>query len=296
MLKILNIDKPPGWSSFDVIRWVRRRYQEKKAGHLGTLDPLATGVLPVFLGKATKLISLFNEQDKVYRATIRLGVRTDTFDAEGQILAEHDPSGVSETEVKDWLQAHLGWQEQPTPSFSAVKLQGVPAYRLARRGEDLELPSRKVCFEALILENFAPPEVVVTVHCSKGTYIRSLAEQLGQALGVGAHLSALRRLRCGSRFLIEGAQTLEQLAQTELPWMDSSRLLSDLPWLALPQSDRERVRQGQPIWLAPEAEPDPSRSANSSWYQVGNGEELWALGSLKSDERGLCFQPNKVLI
>lgn len=250
----------------------------------------------MFLGKATKLISLFNEQDKVYRATIRLGVRTDTFDAEGQILAEHDPSGVSETEVKDWLQAHLGWQEQPTPSFSAVKLQGVPAYRLARRGEDLELPSRKVCFEALILENFAPPEVVVTVHCSKGTYIRSLAEQLGQALGVGAHLSALRRLRCGSRFLIEGAQTLEQLAQTELPWMDSSRLLSDLPWLALPQSDRERVRQGQPIWLAPEAEPDPSRSANSSWYQVGNGEELWALGSLKSDERGLCFQPNKVLI
>ena len=92
MLRILNIDKPRGWTSFDVIRWVRRQFQVKKAGHLGTLDPLATGVLPVFLGKATKLISLFNEQDKVYRATVRFGIRTDTFDAEGQILAEWDPS------------------------------------------------------------------------------------------------------------------------------------------------------------------------------------------------------------
>ena len=180
MLRILNIDKPRGWTSFDVIRWARRQFQEKKAGHLGTLDPLATGVLPVFLGKATKLISLFNEQDKVYRATVRFGIRTDTFDAEGQILAERDPSSVNETMVNEWLQRHLGWQDQQTPVHSAVKLQGTPAYRLARRGEAPELPMRRVFLEQLKLERFVSPEVEITVHCSKGTYIRSLAEQLGQ--------------------------------------------------------------------------------------------------------------------
>jgi tRNA pseudouridine55 synthase len=250
VLRILNIDKPRGWTSFDVIRWARRQFQEKKAGHLGTLDPLATGVLPVFLGKATKLISLFNEQDKVYRATVRFGIRTDTFDAEGQILAERDPSSVNETMVNEWLQRHLGWQDQQTPVHSAVKLQGTPAYRLARRGEAPELPTRRVFLEQLKLECFASPEAEITVHCSKGTYIRSLAEQLGQDLRVGAHLSALRRLRCGSRFVIEEAKTPEQLAQEVNPWMDSSRVLSDFPVLRLPLEDRERIRQGQTVPLS----------------------------------------------
>ena len=164
MLRILNIDKPRGWTSFDVIRWARRQFQEKKAGHLGTLDPLATGVLPVFLDKATKLISLFNEQDKVYRATVRFGIRTDTFDAEGQILAERDPSSVNETMVNEWLQRHLGWQDQQTPVHSAVKLRGTPAYRLARRGEAPELPMRRVFLEQLKLERFVSPEAEITVH------------------------------------------------------------------------------------------------------------------------------------
>ena len=297
MLRILNIDKPRGWTSFDVIRWARRQFQEKKAGHLGTLDPLATGVLPVFLDKATKLISLFNEQDKVYRATVRFGIRTDTFDAEGQILAERDPSSVNETMVNEWLQRHLGWQDQQTPVHSAVKLRGTPAYRLARRGEAPELPMRRVFLEQLKLERFVSPEAEITVHCSKGTYIRSLAEQLGQDLCVGAHLSALRRLRCGSRFVIEEAKTPEQLAQEVSPWMDSSKVLSDFPALRLPLEDRERIRQGQnvPLSLASESAV-PNDHTTEAWYQAGDEQELWALGSLHLGERGLCFQPNKVLI
>ena len=297
MLRILNIDKPRGWTSFDVIRWARRQFQEKKAGHLGTLDPLATGVLPVFLDKATKLISLFNEQDKVYRATVRFGIRTDTFDAEGQILAERDPSSVNETMVNEWLQRHLGWQDQQTPVHSAVKLRGTPAYRLARRGEAPELPMRRVFLEQLKLERFVSPEAEITVHCSKGTYIRSLAEQLGQDLRVGAHLSALRRLRCGSRFVIEEAKTPEQLAQEVSPWMDSSKVLSDFPALRLPLEDRERIRQGQnvPLSLASESAV-PNEHTTEAWYQAGDEQELWALGSLHLGERGPCFQPNKVLI
>ena len=297
MLRILNIDKPRGWTSFDVIRWARRQFHEKKAGHLGTLDPLATGVLPVFLGKATKLISLFNEQDKVYRATVRFGIRTDTFDAEGQILAERDPSSVNETMVNEWLQRHLGWQDQQTPVYSAVKLQGTPSYRLARRGEAPELPMRRVFLEQLKLERFVPPEVEITVHCSKGTYIRSLAEQLGQDLCVGAHLSALRRLRCGSRFVIEEAKTPEQLAQEVSPWMDSSKVLSDFPALRLPPEDRERIRQGQnvPLSLASESAV-PNDHTTEACYQAGDEQELWALGSLHLGEQGPCFQPNKVLI
>ena len=297
MLKILNIDKPHGWTSFDVIRWARRRFQEKKAGHLGTLDPLATGVLPVFLGKATKLISLFNEQDKVYRATVRFGIRTDTFDAEGQILAERDPSSVNETMVNKWLQRHLGWQDQLTPVHSAVKLQGTPAYRLARRGEALKLPMRRVFLKQLKLEYFALPEAELTVHCSKGTYIRSLAEQLGQDLRVGAHLSALRRLRCGTRFIIEEAKTPEQLAQEVNPWMDSSRVLSDFPALRLHLGERERIRQGQTVPLSPiSGSAFPNGYTTEAWYQAGDEQELWALGSLHLGEQGPCFQPNKVLI
>jgi len=251
----------------------------------------------VFLGKATKLISLFNEQDKVYRATVRFGIRTDTFDAEGQILAERDPSSVNETMVNEWLQRHLGWQDQQTPVHSAVKLQGTPAYRLARRGEAPELPMRRVFLEQLKLERFVSPEVEITVHCSKGTYIRSLAEQLGQDLCVGAHLSALRRLRCGSRFVIEEAKTPEQLAQEVSPWMDSSKVLSDFPALRLPPEDRERIRQGQnvPLSLASESAV-PNDHTTEACYQAGDEQELWALGSLHLGEQGPCFQPNKVLI
>jgi tRNA pseudouridine55 synthase len=233
----------------------------------------------------------------VYRATVHFGIRTDTFDAEGQILAEWDPSPVNETMVIEWLQRHLGWQDQQTPVHSAVKLQGTPAYRMARRGEAPELPMRRVFLEQLRLERFVSPEAEITVHCSKGTYIRSLAEQLGRDLRVGAHLSALRRLRCGSRFAIEEAKTPEQLAQEVNPWMDSSRVLSDFPALRLTLEDRERIRQGQTVPLSPTSgSAVPNDHTTEAWYQAGDEQELWAIGSLHLGERGPCFQPNKVLI
>jgi tRNA pseudouridine55 synthase len=299
MLRILNIDKPVGWTSFDVVRFLRRHFQEKKAGHLGTLDPLASGVLPVFLGKATKLISLFNEQDKVYRATLRFGVRTDTFDAEGQILEERDASQLTEHQVLRWLQTHEGWQEQATPAYSAVKINGVPAYELARRGHTVETKSRRVCLEALRLERFTAPDAEITVHCSKGTYIRALAEQIGQDLGVGAHLIALRRLGCGLTFQIEDAISPDELAQHDSPLIDPARVLQTFPKLQLSPADRGKIAQGQAVRV-PSPLPQQTVSLGSTtndWYQVGDETpEIWALGCLRQDAHGYLFQPNKVLI
>ena len=139
MLGILNIDKPKGWSSFDVIRFLKRLFNEKKAGHLGTLDPLASGVLPVFLGKGTRLIPYFNETDKIYRAHIHLGIRTDTFDAEGKILEEIKCPDFSKKELESALDSFRGRHLQSVPAFSAVKIEGKRAYHLAREGKVLKL-------------------------------------------------------------------------------------------------------------------------------------------------------------
>ena len=140
MLGILNIDKPKGWSSFDVIRFLKRLFNEKKAGHLGTLDPLASGVLPIFLGKGTRLIPYFNETDKVYRALIDLGIRTDTFDAEGKILEDNKCPEFSKQELESALDSFRGRHLQSVPAFSAVKIEGKRAYQLAREGKVLKMP------------------------------------------------------------------------------------------------------------------------------------------------------------
>ena len=148
-LRIISIDKPKGWTSFDVVRFVKRQFQEKKVGHLGTLDPMATGVLPVFLGQATRLIPLFNNVDKTYRAVCKFGESTDTYDAEGTITQTLDSSFLNPQEVKKAVYSFLGQQEQQTPAFSAAKVNGVPAYKLARQGLEVPVKIRTVTFHEL---------------------------------------------------------------------------------------------------------------------------------------------------
>lgn len=223
---VIVLDKPSGVSSNHALTRVkhllgrahpeldlRRRRQGVKFGFLGTLDPLATGVLPLFVGKATKLISAFEGLDKTYRVTLRLGQRTDTFDAEGRVLEERPLDGLAPDAVRAAIVACAGEQVQRVPAFSAVKIGGVPAYRLARTGQAVPVRERTVRLWDLEVESVTLPEAVFRVSCGAGTYMRALAEQLGQTLGVGAHVLALRRLACGSLFALENSYTLERLEQ-----------------------------------------------------------------------------------
>ena len=218
---ILNVDKPAGWTSFDVVRFVRGRCGERRVGHAGTLDPEATGVLPLLLGQATRLTEYLVDSTKTYEATVRLGVETDTYDAEGEVVASIDASGVTRNAVEAALVAFRGEIMQTPPLFSAIKREGEALYRKARRGETVELEPRPVRVEQLDIMTYAPPQLDLRIVCSKGFYVRSLAHDVGAALGVGGSLAALRRTRVGS-FHVEDAIDIETLREelTSGAWRD----------------------------------------------------------------------------
>jgi tRNA pseudouridine55 synthase len=207
---ILNVNKPQGKTSFSIVSLVKRLSGEKRVGHAGTLDPLATGVLPVCLGQGTRVIPFLLEATKTYQAEIELGVTTDTYDATGAITGGGDPSEVSREQLLSALKDFTGLIEQVPPMYSAVKHQGKPLYQLARSGIKVKRKSRKRWVYHLELIGWQPPVATIEVECSKGTYIRSLAHDLGQLLGCGAHLKSLTRLRCGL-FHIEDAVSLPKL-------------------------------------------------------------------------------------
>ena len=205
----LIVDKPVGWTSHDVVDAARRWLGTRRVGHLGTLDPLATGVLPLAIREATKLVPFVGQGDKVYVGTIRLGVSTETYDGEGRVTREHDGPLPSEAAVRRALEAFVGEIEQVPPMYSSVKRHGVPLYRLARRGEEVERAPRAVHIHEIRMHHYAPPEIGVEVRCSPGTYVRTLAHELGQRLGCGAHLSGLRRTY-SHPFALSQARTPEE--------------------------------------------------------------------------------------
>lgn len=213
---IFNIDKSPGMTSHDVVARVRRITHQRKAGHAGTLDPMATGVLPVVLGKATRLVEYLADADKAYRAVLMLGATSDTYDREGHITPAPDALMPDPEQVEEALERFRGEIEQLPPMHSAIKVGGKKLYELARAGIVVERQARHVTIKKLQLEVFDPPRLQIFVECSKGTYIRSLAHDLGDVLGTGAYLQDLTRTRHGP-FSIEGAITLEGLeaAMTE---------------------------------------------------------------------------------
>ena len=249
---ILNVNKPSGPTSFDIIRLVRKGTGVRKAGHAGTLDPMASGVLLVLVGQAVRVSEYLMDLPKTYRAIIRLGVSTDTYDAEG--TPSHEPRAVdaSKEELEAALASFVGEIDQTPPAYSAVKVAGQPAHRLARKGAPVALASRRARIDRIELLRFDSPDVEIEVECGKGTYIRSLAHDLGEALGCGGHLAALERTRVGP-FSVDSARSLDELerafkagdwAALLLP-MDCG--LIHLPAITLHIEDEKDIRHGQAV-------------------------------------------------
>ena len=238
------LDKPVGLSSNAALQKAKRTLGAAKAGHAGTLDPLASGLLVLLFGEATKFAGPLLDADKEYIATLKLGERTSTGDAEGEILQKR---AVSIEGLARVLEAFKGEIEQVPPMHSALKHKGTPLYRLARRGEAVERAPRRVRILELETLELEPPRLVLRVVCSKGTYIRVLAEDIGEALGCGAHLAGLRRTGSG-RFRIEDAVTLESLERTSV--LSLPALLEGLPRAELDASQEARLRQGQALQIS----------------------------------------------
>jgi tRNA pseudouridine55 synthase len=252
---VLMLDKAPGASSNAALQQAKRLYQAAKAGHAGTLDPLATGLLPILFGEATKFSSDLLEADKSYAAEIRLGVSTTTADAEGEAIAERAVS-VTPDELAAALLHFSGSILQTPPLYSALKHAGKPLYAYARAGIQIEREPRRVRIHALNLEWFEGERLALSVTCSKGTYIRSIAHDLGGMLGCGAHLAALRRTAVG-RFGLDCAHTLASLeampaADRDECLLPVDALLQDLPEAHLAPAQQARFVQGQPVpWDGP---------------------------------------------
>jgi len=249
----LLLDKPVGPSSNAVLQRAKKLFAAKKAGHGGTLDPLASGLLVVLFGEATKFAGPLLDADKEYLATLRLGETTATGDAEGRVLQRKEVA-ISEKQIHAALDAFRGAIEQLPPMHSALKRGGVPLYKLARKGESVERKRRAVAIHELQLLLFENPLLEIRVRASKGTYVRTLAEDIGAALGTGAHLAALRRTRSG-RFRLEDAVTLEALdtlSQTgrEERLLPLGELLAELPRAELDAPDEARLRNGQALKIS----------------------------------------------
>ncbi len=247
---LIVIDKPVGPTSHDVVGRVRRLAGIRRVGHAGTLDPLAGGVLLVCLGRATRFIEYLVGLPKVYEATIRLGVATTTYDAEGEITDER-PVALTAEAIAAALEAFRGPIRQRVPPFSAVKRDGQPLYKRARRGEVFELPEREVTIHALDLLAYAPPDVIVRAAVSSGTYIRSLAHDLGEALGAGGHITALRRTAVGD-FTAGGAVALDALTAENIAGhtRPAEATVAHLPRVAFSAAEAERLGYGQRVVAA----------------------------------------------
>jgi tRNA pseudouridine55 synthase len=287
---ILNVNKPREKTSFSVVTLVRRLTGEKRVGHAGTLDPLASGVLPVCIGQATRLVEYMMDTAKTYRAEIELGITTDTYDAEGKVTQKTDASNINRKQVETALSMFRGEITQTPPAYSAVKYHGKPSYKLARAGIAIVPKRRLARIDRIEVIDWQPPVVTVEIDCGKGTYIRSLANDLGQMLGCGAYLKNLARLRCGA-FDIADSVTIDELEEAFrvgyweglLYPMDS--VLTSLPAVVIGEENERAVCNGKAVPLEGCSPADLYRAYN----QCGN-----LLAVLRFDtERGL-WQPEKV--
>lgn len=280
----LVVDKPAGITSHDVVSILRRTLHQKKIGHTGTLDPFATGVLPIALGEGTKAIPYLDESIKEYQAVMSIGVSTDTLDLTGNVLSKRDWSHVTPEMVTSVLSKFTGTIAQIPPMFSALKRDGVPLYKLARKGETVERQERSVEIHSLAIDLISLPQIAFTVRCSRGTYVRTLADDIGEALGVGAHLSALRRTASGS-FSLAHSFTLDELSATSINDLLQRRLitirqaLSGLPEFHLTAAGSKRIKNG----IAPvldDFESLPGQILESGRVKILFDDELLAICDL----------------
>jgi tRNA pseudouridine55 synthase len=249
---VLNINKPSGVTSHDVVESVRKILHEKRIGHTGTLDPLATGVLVLCVGKATRIARYLEAGEKEYKAVMRLGVTTDTLDSDGRAQRTREYVPPTSQEINDVLPGFIGSIMQRPPAYSAVKVAGVASYKRAREGKAEPLLPRRVTITSIELTAFEDPLARLTVRCSKGVYIRSLCADIGETLGMGAHLAGLERTRSG-RFSVEHAVTLEKLqamtasGDVEQVVTPIDYALDHLPLVLVSETDAIRVQHGNQI-------------------------------------------------
>ena len=252
---IVILDKAIGISSNRALQEVKRIFDAQKAGHTGSLDPLATGVLPLCLGEATKVSQFLLDSDKKYRATLKLGVRTDSGDSEGNVLESCADFQISQLQIEEALTPFRGEIEQVPPMYSALKVNGVPLYKMARKGQTIEREARRITVYSIEMTAFEKDELELEIACSKGTYIRTIADDLGQALGCGAHIIALRRTQAGAfteadcvttQALIEECESggLSVIDEHLIP-MDKA--IADLPEVILPSITASFIKNGQPV-------------------------------------------------
>jgi tRNA pseudouridine55 synthase len=293
---LFNVYKPRGPTSHDVVARLRRASGVRRVGHAGTLDPMAEGVLVVAVGQVTRIIEYLVDAEKEYEAEVTFGVETDTYDAEGSVLVRRPVDHLTAEQVEAALPAFRGSIAQRPPAHSAISVGGRRLYELARRGVAVDVPVRQVEITRLELTSFVPPKAVLRVECSKGTYMRSLAHDLGQALGCGAHLSGLIRTRIG-RFTAQEAVKLEELeAQLRQgTWRDVAIPLADalahLPAVQLDGDEARRLQRGQAL----RARPAPDRAGTLA---VAYGQDGDLVGVVRRGERDgdPVWRPEKVLI
>jgi tRNA pseudouridine55 synthase len=282
-------------TSHDVVARVRRLIGQKRVGHTGTLDPLATGVLPICVGQATRVAEYLSEGGKAYRATIRFGVETTTYDAEGEVVREA-PVALTREDIETVLPEFLGEQEQIPPVYSAIKRDGKPLYALARAGEEVTPEPRRVRIDALTVVTWKTPDLTLDVECGKGTYMRSLAFDLGRRLGPGAYLARLIRTRSGP-FILDQSVTLEELeaALAGDGWRaqlhPADKALADWGAVTLDEEGERRLRNGQPFTLPPESIIAGTAESEMLRAYAPDGRFL---GILRWDGAAFVWRPHKV--
>ncbi len=240
---IINFNKDKGITSYDAVAKIKKLFKVKKAGHAGTLDPLAMGILLICLNEATKITGYLSELDKEYIAVMKLGESTDTYDSEGKIIKVVADFKLDISEINKTIKMFIGNIEQTPPIYSAIKINGEPLYKLARRGIEIEIKPRKVIIYKIELLSFEPPFLSINILCSKGTYIRSLCNDIGNALGVGAHLTSLKRTKIGD-FKIENSAKIDDLPQKIASIHSIDDSLKHLPEVRLFDSELQKVKNG----------------------------------------------------
>ena len=271
---IVIVDKPAGWTSQDVVSKLRGVFKTRRIGHGGTLDPMATGVLPVFVGRATRAVEFFEHAEKTYEATLRLGISTDTEDITGTVL-EEKPVAVTEEEFLRALEAFRGDIFQIPPMYSAIKINGQKLCDLARRGKEVERKPRPVTIYALDCLSFEGTTAKLRIHCSKGTYIRTLCKDIGQALGCGGTMESLRRVTAGE-YEISQAVTMETLVNAENPahfLLPIDSLFTAHPAITLTEKQTLRCRNGNAFSISLEPGTYRAYSESGEFLMLGKAED-----------------------
>ncbi len=290
---ILLLDKPIGLTSNRALQWVKRLFNANKAGHTGSLDPLATGMLPICLGEATKVSGFLLNADKQYRAVCKLGVKTRSGDAEGEVIEERPVGPLTRAQVSEVLEGFLGLQMQIPPMHSAIKQQGVPLYKLAHQGIEVAREAREVTIHRIELLRLDGDELEIDVCCSKGTYIRTLAEDIGEMLGCGAHIAALYRTAVGGleNVRMVDFEALESLAEQGFEALDALLLpagdaLPEWPAVRLSEDASFYLCQGQPVFVP--------QLKDRGWVRLYRGDkEFLGLGTVLDDGR---VAPKRLLV